>query len=152
MGFTCFICFMNFNFNSDLLLHIRLFHSYDHINDYKCLVNNSLKTFDTLNSFGKNIECHQAIVTPKTLNYVPFSNNITNSYDNDSHSIDEPTDEISVTINFFKHNVHNKSIIFINKWYNESVIPKNKVKTIINDVNMMQETNISISKCELNSI
>lgn len=164
MGFTCFICFMNFNLNSDLLLHIRLFHSYDHINNYKCLVDNCLRTFDTLNSFGKHIACcHQATVTPKTLNNVPFLNNITYSNDNDSHSTDELTDETSVTINSFKHNVHNKSIIFISKWYNESVIPKNKVQTIINDVNMMQETNISIlknevlnllneSKCELNSI
>ncbi|CAI6367011.1 unnamed protein product [Macrosiphum euphorbiae] len=53
--------------------------------------------------------------------------------------------------------------MFISKWYNESVIPKNKVQTIISDVSMMQEMNISIlknevlnilneNKCELNSI
>jgi len=153
---------MNLNLYSDLLLHLRLFHSYDSITNYKCLVDDCLRTFDTLNSFGKHIKCHQTIDKPKAFHCVPFLNKITNNNDNNNHYINEPTDETSETINSFKDSVYNESIMFISKWYNESVIPKNKVQAIISDVSMMQKKNISIlknevlnllneGKCELNS-
>lgn len=68
-----FICF---NLYLYLLLHLRLFHSYDPITDYKCLVDDYLRIFGTLKPFGKHVKCHQTIDKPNAFHCLPFLNKI----------------------------------------------------------------------------
>jgi len=153
MGFVCFICFIELNQSCDLLSHIRVFHSGDKIGEYKCLVDNCSRCFSSLNSFRKHIKIHNNIIHNSGLG--TFINLPTDNSTSQSNSGDQPsTSQINeVQLNgqflnetYFKESVHNECISLISKWYNESVIPKNKVQTLINDISSMQENNINILK------
>jgi len=55
---SCFICLVNFDFQSHLLRHITLFYSFVNITVYKCLEDDCLRIFSTFNSFRKHLKSH----------------------------------------------------------------------------------------------
>lgn len=55
---SCFICLVNFDFQSHLLRHITLFYSFVNITVYKCLEDDCLRIFSTFNSFRKHFKSH----------------------------------------------------------------------------------------------
>lgn len=49
----------------------------------------------------------------------------------------------------FKKKISFETIKFVSKWYNESIIPKKKVQSLINDINLMNESYMKILKNEV---
>jgi len=118
MGFVCFICFVELNQSSDLLSHIRLFHSGDKIDENKCLVVNCSRCFSSLNSFRKHIKIHTNSCLSTYIN-LPTENSIPQSNSEDQPSTSQ-FNEVHLNDQFlngtyFKESVHNECISLISK-------------------------------------
>lgn len=135
--FKCLSNLANFNL---LFLHFKVYHA-NNITFYKCLEDNCLRSFSSLNSFKKHVKSHT--------NNSPILhdfNNISNNNDfelPDSTIINVVNDNVlNESINIETYNsdgnyesfINNKAVELLSKWYNESGFPRNKVQSIINDI------------------
>jgi len=56
--FCCIICSDTLNSPLDLLRHIKLFHCFDRIAEYKCLEPDCHRTYNSFDSFSKHTKGH----------------------------------------------------------------------------------------------
>lgn len=141
---SCFICLVNFNFQSHLLRHITVFHSFVSITEYKCLEDNCLRIFSSFNSFRKHLKTHANFegisdnVTP--IDFINDKNIEQNCYTNNNSTSENCEEEINnseISIDSFNEIVTGDAVNIMAKWYNEAVIPRNKVQSFINDTKLI---------------
>lgn len=156
---NCFVCSNNFNCPIALLRHIKLFHCFDEIAEYKCLEAKCHRIYSSFDSFSKHCKSHN-FVHQQPLDNIPTPSNvplnlILNTDNDNSLSISvlgdhsEITDDQEITVNKFKEIVTGDAITLMSKWYNESVVPRNKVQTLINDVNSFNENCLQTLKTKV---
>lgn len=135
----CFKCLSNLaNFNL-LFLNFKVYHA-NNITFYKCLEDNCLRSFSSLNSFKKHVKPH--------INNSPISHDLNNISNNNHFDLPDASiiniindNVIDESINVETDNsdnyesfVNNKAVGLLSKWYNESGLPRNKVQSIMNDI------------------
>ncbi|KAE9530469.1 hypothetical protein AGLY_010931 [Aphis glycines] len=123
--------------------------------DGQCLEVNCNRIYSSFDSFSKHCKSHN-FVHKQPLDNIPTPSNIPlNLYNDDDSCISvlndhsAITDDQEITIAMFKEIVTGDAITLMSKWYNESVVPRNKVQTLINDVNSFNENCLQTLKTKV---
>jgi len=146
---SCFICSDTLNSPLDLLRHIKLFHCFDRIAEYKCLEPDCHRTYNSFDSFSKHTKGHINVGFQQLENILPnnTSINIIKGTNNDKIDISEIViPNLDVTVDAFQKIVTMNAVSVISKWYNEAVVPRNKVQGLINDINVFNSNCMEVLK------
>jgi len=168
---SCFLCLNNFDSQSHLLRHITLFHSFVNITEYKCLEDNCFRIFSSFNSFRKHLKTHANFEEIISDNVIPtdFINDINieqiscTNENCTSKNCEHETNHSEISIDSFHEIVTGDAVNIMAKWYNEAVVPRNKVQSFINDIKLINLNSMQLlqntvlnqlktSQCDSNSI
>lgn len=160
---SCFICFVCLNSFKDLIMHIKLFHSFENNLEYKCIESSCSRRYNSFDSFSRHLLTH-------TVGIQEFCNNLHTQpqqiIDTLNCEINEELDIIPFCEIFneeFKEQINRDAIILISKWYNEAVVPRNKLQILVNDLSGFNDNCMQVLKkevvhhlernnCDINSI
>lgn len=146
---SCFICLVSVNSFKNLIRHIKLFHSFENIIEYKCIEPSCGRSYNSFDSFSRHLLTHTLV------NQESFSNlhieptqidDILNQQSNEQLEISSCS---NISIKAFKNLVTEDGIMLISKWYNEAVVPRNKLQILINDLNGFNDKCMQILKKEV---
>jgi len=156
----CFVCNENFQIPLHLFVHLNIFHDVGNIKEFLCKEPYCFRTFGTLNSFKKHMNSHSFSQETDTFN------NPTNTIDPNSsllNSVDSyvtesthvtvnnnKTSDLVITEDFLNKLITKNAIGLASKWYSCSSIPRNKVDTLLDDIQIFNSSFISILKLKIN--
>jgi len=59
---SCFKCFVCLNSFKDLIRHLKLFHSFEKIIEYKCIESLCFRSYDSFDSFSRHLLTHTTVL------------------------------------------------------------------------------------------
>ncbi|KAF0685514.1 Uncharacterized protein FWK35_00033976, partial [Aphis craccivora] len=117
--------------------------------EYKCIEPSCGRSYNSFDSFSRHLLTHTLV------NQESFSNlhieptqidDILNQQSNEQLEISSCS---NISIKAFKNLVTEDGIMLISKWYNEAVVPRNKLQILINDLNGFNDKCMQILKKEV---
>lgn len=134
-------------------IHLNIFHDIKGIGEFHCKEQNCMRIFTNKDAFRRHLKCHNY---SSSLNIITPNSNPTDII-NSSESVSTNTSIESYNLikscsssDDLKNVLHSNSLSLICKWYSDSIIPRNKVQHLIDDVQELNDSFLNIFVARLN--
>lgn len=161
---SCFLCNYEAQCLNHLFIHFNIYHDLKSIEKLNCPLEGCLRIFNKVDTYKRHLKQHEFYSNP----------NMNLKKNNTSHFLQQTTDyeeslnnesieeqHFSIPLADDLTQIRSNALSMICKWYSDTVIPRNKINILINDVQdfidlivsvFSSKINICINKCNDNNV